>query len=497
MPLAPLARLSVAALALARALASPPVFNILRYGAVPDNATLNTAAIQRAIAAAAAVGAEAHVLVPPPGVFKTGALALASNVYLVLPTGATLHGAAALSAYTDVAGGDWDRWDVLHTRGANNTGVLGDAGGGGTLAGPMWQMISGYDAAQNQLTPVTWAGEHGCRGECRPRLLVFEDCVNVTVANVRLVDSADWTQLYRRTAGVLLANLTVAGSQQWPNNDGVDFESCAGVVVRNSSFFTGDDCIVLASGNCNDMRVPWPEPFGAYSPTRDVLIENVTLSSSSAALKWEAIFQPWHGDVLNVTVRGALIHDSNRGIGFQQRTGGGAFRGALLEGVRVLRTRGVVGSDWWGAGEALWLTSLPEGPGFNYTLGGVHDVVLRDCELEGEQGGIVLARGATGAGAVTGLLLQNVTLRVGVYGNATRRGLHDLRPLRVGNQTLQHSVTGWYWGGVGGGAGQGARVLGGAAGFEGPPQAWWARGTCSDAEGSPGVQVAGMACAPA
>ena len=74
-------RLAVTALLLlARAaLALVPTFNILDYGAVADNATLNTAAIQRAIGAAAAVGAEAHVLVPPPGVFKTGALALATR----------------------------------------------------------------------------------------------------------------------------------------------------------------------------------------------------------------------------------------------------------------------------------------------------------------------------------------------------------------------------------------------------------------------------------
>lgn len=32
-------------------------------------------------------------------------------------------------------------------------------------------------------------------------------------------------QLYRRCEGVLLQNLTVLGSTQWGNNDGVDFES--------------------------------------------------------------------------------------------------------------------------------------------------------------------------------------------------------------------------------------------------------------------------------
>ena len=122
---------------------------------------------------------------------------------------------------------------------------------------------------------------------------MFEDCADVTVAGVRLVDSADWTQLYRRTTDILLENVTVWGSQQWPNNDGVDFESCRNVTVRNWTSFTGDDGIVLASGNCNDMRVPWPEPVGNYTPTAHVLLEGAVISSYSSAIKvggeWEEL----------------------------------------------------------------------------------------------------------------------------------------------------------------------------------------------------------------
>lgn len=101
---------------------------------------------------------------------------------------------------------------------------------------------------QNQLQPVRWTNISGCIGECRPRLLVFEDSEDVSVSNVQLRDSADWTQvtrfvykkgvkrlrsvckscrcpmqLYRRSTGVRIENVTVWGSQQWPNNDGVDF----------------------------------------------------------------------------------------------------------------------------------------------------------------------------------------------------------------------------------------------------------------------------------
>lgn len=227
-----------------------PVFDITEYGAVPDNATLATAAIQAAVAAAAAAGG-GLVRVPPGGAFRTATVRLATGVYLLLPPGAALQGSAVLADYTAIWGGDWDSWDVVHTRNASRTGVLGSADGtaiGGALHGPMWQMIGGYDGSQNQFVPVTWAGQFGCRGECRPRLLVFEDCDDVTVAGVALRDSADWTSLYRRTHNVAVLNVSVWGSQQWPNNDGVDFESCVNVTVRNWTSFTGDDGIVLASG---------------------------------------------------------------------------------------------------------------------------------------------------------------------------------------------------------------------------------------------------------
>ena len=57
-------------------------------------------------------------------------------------------------------------------------------------------------------------------------------------------------------------------------------------------------------------------------------------------------------------------------------------------------------------------------------------------------------------------------------------GLHDLRPLS-GQELFPHNVTGWFWGGVGGESGEGARVEGGVVEFVGAPRAWWAANTCS------------------
>ena len=208
----------------------------------------------------------------------------------------------------------------------------------------------------------------------------------MSVSNVQLRDSADWTQLYRRSQYVSIVNVTVWGSQQWPNNDGVDFESCVHVIYRNVSSFTGDDGVVFGSGNCNEMLNPWPG--GAPGPTEDVLVENCTLSSYSSAIKWESIFEftapPGHGNITGIVVRDVTIVASNRGIGFQQRTGPGAYSNITIERVTI-EARGVTGNTWWGAGEALWVTVLPEHAGLTYALGGIHDVTFTNVSTLSEQ----------------------------------------------------------------------------------------------------------------
>ena len=178
---------------------SLPIFDITTYGAISDNTTLCTSSIQAAIDAAYAIGG-GIVFIPSGGAFRTATISLRDNVYLHLPAGATIQASSLLSDYVSINGPNWDSWDVIHTRNVKNTGILSE---GGVLQGPMWQLIDHYDPIQNQLIPKTFAnGLYGCIGECRPRLLVFEDCSNVLIKGLVLKDSADWTQLYRRVVNL-------------------------------------------------------------------------------------------------------------------------------------------------------------------------------------------------------------------------------------------------------------------------------------------------------
>ena len=77
---------------------------ITAHGAVPDNETVNTAAIQSAIDACHAAHPRGSRVVVPAGAFKTGSIALRSNMELHLAKGAGLYGSSDWSEYPIVPG---------------------------------------------------------------------------------------------------------------------------------------------------------------------------------------------------------------------------------------------------------------------------------------------------------------------------------------------------------------------------------------------------------
>ena len=76
--------------------AQPKIFFANNYGAKADGTTLDTAAIQKAIDAAAASGG---TITLKPGTYLTGSLFLKSNVTLDIPEGVTLIGSQKLEDY--------------------------------------------------------------------------------------------------------------------------------------------------------------------------------------------------------------------------------------------------------------------------------------------------------------------------------------------------------------------------------------------------------------
>jgi len=394
---------------------------------------LCTTAIVEAVTNAAnayrTTGQPAEVVVTA-GNFLTGAFSLDTGVTLRLDAGAVLLASTKVEDYPTSGwrsrsqGWNWDP-ALVDTANCTDTGIVGE----GVIDGQQSKWVAGYDAKNNFLKPITWAGVNGCVGECRPKLVRFTDCTRIKVTGVTLRNSPDWTQLYRRCFDVLLQRLTVTGSQQWGNNDGVDFESGGRIQVLDSYFKTGDDGIVFASGNTNPNRVNSPG-----LPLTDVLVRNCTISSKSSAIKWEAIDfgECDHGALSDMLIEDVKIVQSSRGIGFQQRNGRGDFSNITVRRVSI-ETVYPTGTNWWGSGEAIWVTNVPSAQREGASIGTIKDLVFEDVEIQTENG-LLLSGVGRPIGPIT---FRNVSITVAVLGNTTCRkgyegspaGCLDYRPL--------------------------------------------------------------------
>ncbi len=441
-------------------------FSITDYGAVGDNITVDTPAVQRAIDAAASAvkdsgaGGPAYVWVPPGG-YLVASLNLSSNVYLVLEKGGILQGSSQSTDYAF----DWEQWNVVQAWGAANTGIIAptESGLGGELRGSMWQMIAGWNAEDHCFIQKNWHGVNNCTADCRPMNLLLVDSINISIVSVWIKDSAFWTQTFRRCTNVLERGVRVEGATQYGNNDGLDIESCSNVTVENSVFITGDDCIAMRSGHCQQLNHPWPmDPHsGRFQPTNAIRLRNLSLQSTSAAIKVEALFQFNHGDLYDVEATDVTIRKTNRAIGIWQRNGNGTLRDLVFRNFDI-ETQLQYQPNFWGRAEPLVVTSIPDEPADckqspdcpavnKVGLRGIRNITVEHVVARSEGGALFASYAGPGSpnysgrGVVHGVLLRNVSITITQVGNCTARGgVHDFSPLSHGHSIVQAPVDGLF-----------------------------------------------------
>ncbi|GAA2395389.1 hypothetical protein GCM10010170_110130 [Dactylosporangium salmoneum] len=254
------------------------------YGAVPNDTTPDTAAIQHAIDDAPP-GAR---IVLNGGVFLTGTLRLKSDMTLWISRGSTLRGVQDDAAYPiyDRAALGAPNWGLsqfralLFTLDADNVHV----DGGGTIDGngdkPEWR-IEGNGPDPNN--PVR-----------RPLLFLPMRGHNVSLRNVSVQNAATWAVVPVQVDGFLVADVNLDSNLTY-NRDGIDVCDSDNVVVERTSIWTDDDSIVMKS----------------YDPV----------------------------GVDDVTVRLSTVGHSERANGVKLGTESmGAFRGVTVEDVLVKHT---------------------------------------------------------------------------------------------------------------------------------------------------------------
>jgi polygalacturonase len=253
------------------------IFSANDYGAKPDSTTLNTAAIQKAIDAAAPAGG---TITLKPGTYLTGSLFLKSGVTLDLPEGVTLIGSEKLEDYpmlpTRIAGIEMT-WPaaLINTRDQHNVTITGK----GTIDGdgPIWWKSYWDLRATYEPKGLRWASDYDAR---RPRLILFQNSSDIHLGGgITLKRSGFWTVQVLYSHNITIDGVIIRNNEggKGPSTDGIDIDSSHDILVTHADIDVNDDALCLKAGRDYDgLRV--------NRPTENVVLRDSIIRHGAAAV---------------------------------------------------------------------------------------------------------------------------------------------------------------------------------------------------------------------
>ncbi|XAR56954.1 Polygalacturonase [Bertholletia excelsa] len=160
-------------------------------------------------------------------------------------------------------------------------------------------------------------------GPCdSPSLIRFFMSSNLVVSGLRIQNSPMFHMKFDGCEGVLIQKLSISSPKLSPNTDGIHVENTKHVGIYNSVIGNGDDCISIGPG-CSNVDIEGV----ICGPSHGISIGSLGAHYSRAC-------------VSNITVRNAMIKDSDNGVRIKTWQGGSglvsdiSFENIQMENVR-------------------------------------------------------------------------------------------------------------------------------------------------------------------
>jgi polygalacturonase len=286
---------------------SARVYNVQDYGAKPDGATLDTAAIQKALNDCGHAGGGTVEF--PAGIYLSQPIALRNATTLKLDTGATLLAVTNQRDFMKTPG-DWlkarssaDFVPFINGKDLANITFTG----GGTIDGSGSVWWGEAEKARQKVAGYTLP---------RPNLLVLQRCKNVVLRDITLQNSPKYHFVPDDCDDVVISNVTILAPETAANTDAIDPNDSRDVLITHCHIDTGDDNVAIKAGR--------------KLPGREFACENIMVS--------DCVFLHGHGmsiggetfgGVRNVTVTNCVFDGTQNGLRIKSQRG----RGGLVENI--------------------------------------------------------------------------------------------------------------------------------------------------------------------
>ncbi len=314
--------------------ASPSPFNVKNYGASGIRSENATKAFRDAIEACTAAGG--GTVDVPSGAYTVGTVQLRDNVTLHLEAGSSLFASQQASDYVK------DARALIFAENAKNIGVTGK----GTIDG-----LARYDYADVRGADPEIAKEQEIARQAgiemkryyRSReamnifLFVLNDCTNVQLADVSIINAPLWTVRLNDCDKVNVRGVYIFSDlEKGVNADGIDICSSKNVVISDCIITTADDAIVLKAIARNGKKA---------NTVENVTVTNCILTSSSTPLM---IGTETEADIKHVIFSNCVIRNSNKGFGINVQDGA-VVSDVIFSNLTIETSRRHW--NWWGSSE--------------------------------------------------------------------------------------------------------------------------------------------------